>query len=529
MTWILGLNVPPVGWHDTAACLVDETGKVYAMSEEERFSRTKHGLHQQPIRSVAFCLRQAGISAGDLDAIAIGWDLPRMLEANAMRWGYGAVGQLLAGLGLAEHRQPDVVFVPHHRAHAVCALLASGRTEAAVLVVDGTGEDESISLFEARAGKPLVRRQRWPRSASLGLMYAAVSEALGFGLLGAGKTMGLASYGRVVDSQPWPMLDSELTAPFPSTEDDSYEDVMAGWRKHIGGLLNGHVETDSNLLTGDHRAVRLALSAQCAVEEAMQRLVARARSETGLADVCLAGGVSLNCSANGQLPPPVYSPPVPHDAGVSLGAAWSLCDGRPERPLRPFLGLDMTPAPELAMRRTEPFRVARVVDLLRTGAIGALAVGRAEIGPRALGHRSIIAIPASTAVRDTINLRKGREPWRPLAPVARQQDASEFWTVLPELQRYMLGTAEATAAAHSQIPAAVHVDGTVRAQVVADDQEPLYQVLTGLADAGEPPVLINTSLNTRGEPLVNTPTEAIRAFDTIGLDFMVIGDELVLK
>src|SRR5581483_1453534 len=157
------------------------------------------------------------------------------------------------------------------------------------------------------------------------------------------------------------------------------------------------------------------------------------------------------------------------------------------------------------------------------------ATGRAEVGPRALGHRSIIAIPRSAEVRDDINRRKGREPWRPLAPVALAGDAPTYWSPIPQLQRYMLGASEATDEARSLIPGAVHIDGTVRAQILEGQESLLAQILVGMADAGLPPVLINTSLNTRGEPMVNTATEAEAAASAIGLDFLVVGDRLAVR
>ncbi|GAA2848326.1 carbamoyltransferase [Streptosporangium fragile] len=531
MTWILGVNVPPVGWHDTAACLVDETGRVYAMAEEERFTRTKHGVHEQPLNAVSFVLESAGVAPADVDVVAVGWDVPRMYGVHAMRWGFGGPDALLRAIGLTgTGRRPDVVFVDHHRAHAVSGLYAAGVAEAAVLVVDGNGEDESASLFEARRGRPMVRRRRWSRVRSLGIMYAAVSQALGFGILGAGKTMGLASYGRDGGVEPWQLLDDDLTPPFAHTDEDSYDQVLESWVEHIGGLLGRtSLTVDTDTLDKVPEAVRLAWSAQHTVERAIAAMVARAREETGLEDVCLAGGVALNCSANGMLPQPVHAPPIPHDAGVALGAAWSLCDGRPGGPLDPYLGSPVLRAGEELPVASEPLRVDRVVELLCRGAIGALAVGRAEVGPRALGHRSIIALPSAVEVRDEINLTKGREHWRPLAPVARVQDAGRFWSERPTLQRYMLGATQVTAEARAVMPAAVHVDGSVRAQVVDERAGLIHELLGALSDAGVPPVLINTSLNTRGEPLVNTATEALRAFDAIGLDFVVVGDRLVVR
>jgi carbamoyltransferase len=501
------------------------------MAEEERFTRTKHGLRQQPTNAVAYCLRQAQIGLDDVDVVAVGWDVPRVHKSHGVAWGPGSEDRLLAEIGFRATRRPELVFVSHHRAHAISAAYASGVRDAAVLVVDGNGEDECTSLFEARADGAVERRWRLPIARSLGLMFTVVSETLGFGVFGAGKTMGLASYGRAAGMQPWEMLDEDSEPPFDYDASDSYERVMSLWRAHINKLLGSHsVPTDSNVLDTDPVAVRLAWSAQLAVEKAMVRLVQRAREETGLADVCLAGGVALNCSANGLLPPPVHALPVPHDAGAALGAAWSQCSRRPHEALDPYLGCDIDSTRGVEALLADRYQLDRVLDLLCAGKVGALAIGRAEIGPRALGHRSIIALPRSAAVRDLINQRKGRERWRPLAPVARLEDAAAFWSVRPTLQRYMLGATRVTEVARRDIPGAIHVDDTVRAQIVEQGAgELLYQLLSAMSDAGVPPVLFNTSFNTRGEPLVNTASEAITAFNAIHLDFMVLGDRLLVR
>lgn len=523
MTWILGVNAPPAGWHDTAACLIDDTGHIYALAEEERFSRLKHGVHQQPRLAVAHCLAEAGIGYADIDVIALGWDAPRLYASQNPKWTYQTPDRVLHDLGFPQHQSPELVTVPHHRAHAYCAWYASGLASAAILVVDGNGEDESISIYEAADGYPMVRRQRWPRSSSLGLMYAAVSETLGFGLLGAGKTMGLASYGRSAGLEPWPMLDTEFAAPVSVAPDATYDDVMSAWHRHIANLVPLGLHRDLDQLHKDSNAVRLAWSAQDCIESSVAHLADLARNLTQLDDVCITGGVALNCSANGRLAGRVHAAPVPHDAGVALGAAWSLCNQRPHEPMSAYLGAAIAAPP------VDGVTIAKIVDLLCRGKIGAIAEGRAEVGPRALGHRSIIAIPNHPAVRDDINRRKGREPWRPLAPVALPDHAASFWKPIPRLQRYMLAASEVSPDAHTVMPAAVHVDDTARAQILDERNSVLGRTLQALADNGVPPVLINTSLNTRGEPLANSSADALRAARSIGLDFLVLGDELLVQ
>jgi carbamoyltransferase len=247
----------------------------------------------------------------------------------------------------------------------------------------------------------------------------------------------------------------------------------------------------------------------------------------------MAGGVALNCSANGKLPEPVYVPPVPHDAGVALGAAWSVCPpgGAPSE-LSPYLGLPIDPSDigiTLAGAGLGPATEATpeaVVDRLRRGLVGAIAHGRAEVGPRALCHRSLLAIPDAASVRDDVNQRKGREVWRPLSPVTLASTGGRLWPSRPSLHHYMLGASQVVDEHRSSIPAVVHVDGTARVQTI-DASEPVGRYLAMLGDAGLPPVLINTSFNVRGEPVVNNAAEALSSAQAIGVDFLVLEDQLV--
>jgi carbamoyltransferase len=282
-------------------------------------------------------------------------------------------------------------------------------------------------------------------------------------------------------------------------------------------------------------AVRIAASAQRTVEECMRSLHAETVALTGYPQVCLAGGVALNCVSNGRLPEPVYVPPVPHDGGVALGAAWSVCPPR-ERALleSPFLGSDLVLGHQLDQLREDGFRVCdlaadAVAALLADGAIGAVAQGRAEVGPRALGHRSIIALPRPATVRDRINTIKGREPWRPLAPVTLPEYQARLWPSQGLRERYMVGTAVVSSVGRQVMPAVTHVDGTTRPQVLPPQQVPVLEsVLRGLSAGGLPPVLVNTSLNTRGEPIADSAADVVRTFLSLGLDFLAIGDHLVL-
>jgi carbamoyltransferase len=532
--WILGLNGPPIGWHDSSACLVDGDGRVWAMAEEERFTRVKHAIRTYPRNATRFCLDRAGIQPEDLDVIAIGWDLPRLYPRFGGQWGFSSPDEFVSerlGWSFAGRGGPEFVCVPHHRAHAASAFYASGLESAAVVVNDGNGEDESISVWEARFGAPLVRREAWPRSHSLGFMYDAACRAIGLTFLEAGKTMGLAAYGKAKSIAPWRLMEGEGTEfhpPFALGPEADYLDIIPAWEERLGDLGSIPVSTPSASLDGDEFAVQLAWSAQAEVETIVPALVEHARAITGLDPVCMAGGVALNCSTNGLLDDPVYVPPVSADAGAALGAAWAVAPPpAPLSPLSPYLGLEVeTPASVPDGWTAGLLEPSAVVERLLQGQVGAVAWGRAEVGPRALGHRSLIAMPGEVAMRDRLNTIKGRELWRPLAPIGTPEANGRFWEGPAELQRYMLGAASVTPLGEKRIPATVHVDSTARAQI-ADGAGFIRDVLTALGEGGEDPVLINTSFNTRGEPIVNTADDAVRSAEALGVDFLVLGDALL--
>jgi carbamoyltransferase len=529
--WVLGLNGPPIGWHDASACLVDGSGKLWAMAEEERFTRVKHAVRTYPRNAARFCLEWAGIEPEDLDAIAIGWDLPRLYPRFGGQWDFTSPRQFISqrlGWDFGARGGPELICVPHHRAHAVSAFYASGFESAAVLVNDGNGEDESISIYEARFGAPVIQREMWPRSHSLGFMYDAACRALGLTFLEAGKTMGLAAYGR--EHAPWPLMEedgAEFRPPFALGPEADYDEIIPAWAERLGRHGSIPVSTPSANLDSDDLAVQIAWSAQAAVERIVPALVEHARAVTGLDAVCLAGGVALNCSTNGLLADPVYVPPVSADAGGALGAAWAVAP--PPAPLDP-LSAYLGPEPGTPTKAPENWtgavlEPAGVAERLLQGQVGAVAWGRAEVGPRALGHRSVIAMPSEVAMRDRLNTMKGRELWRPLAPIGTGEADRRLWEGPRELQRYMLGAARVTPLGEERIAATVHVDGTARAQI-ADGAGLISDVLTAIGDAGADPVLINTSFNTRGEPIVNTADDAVQSAEALNVDFLVVGDEL---
>ncbi|MER5408923.1 carbamoyltransferase C-terminal domain-containing protein [Streptomyces sp. NPDC002769] len=534
--WVLGVN-----WklHDSSAALVDGEGRIWAMAEEERFTRVKHAEGTFPAHAARFCLDTAGLTWRDIDVVAMGWDMPRFRE-----WHDSERQEMYAALfgpEAASGKGPELVFVEHHLAHALSAFHASGFDKAGVLVVDGSGEFESASIYAGDRASGLTLKRRWPRGYSLGAMYEATSRLLGFGKHGAGKTMGLAPYGMKSESVVLPMGDMvgdgvwKDKPPLDLAPDAPYDMLADSWMNYLTGRF-GAVTRPTEQLDADPVGIRLAASAQRTVEEAYRDLYAETVCLAGTDQVCLSGGVALNCVANGKLSDPTYVPPFPHDAGVSLGAAWYVCPPKEHALLAsPYLGTDLgSGAQELDLLRAEGFSVTEfspdvVTDLLLGGAIGAVAEGRAEIGPRALGHRSIVAVPRPSDVRNRINTLKNREQWRPLAPVTLAEYAPELWPSQGLRERYMVGSSSVSGLARNVMSAATHpVDGTTRPQVVAPGQAPVVEsLLHQLQDVGAPPVLVNTSFNGREEPVVDTAADAVRTFRSIGLDFLVLGSHLV--
>lgn len=531
MTYILGVNAGTATYHDAAACLIDASGAVLAYIEQERLTRVRHGVGtHMPALAVQECLRIAGITADQVDAVAVGWDEPRMAAAAGRAWEFSCPDQFLAALGLGGHR-PSLHFVPHHQAHAASAFHASGSTAAAVVVVDGNGESEATSLWRARAGHPLVQVARWPQVYSLGHMYEAASHWLGLGKRGAGKTMGLAAYADPHTRMDPGWLRTSEHGLISILGDDprlDYEATRGRWAKQVARLAGAAAPTHpTGALPQDPAAVRVAAATQSTVEAVVGWLVGQARALTGIEQVCIAGGVGLNCAANGRLPGPVYVPPVPHDAGVALGAAWTLAVPAPGQVLDPYTGGAPGPVPEPGRLSWQDVDAERVADLLEQGKVVGVCRGRSEVGPRALGHRSFLALPTDPGMRDRMNQLKGREPWRPFGPLTHQAP-DRWWEPDEHLHRYMLGAAHLTQTGAKELPAIRHQDDTTRPQHLRPGQEDLvWEVLQVLGQRGHPPVLLNTSFNGPGEPLVETAAQALACARRLGVHALVVNEAMV--
>ena len=544
----LGLNSPPLGWHDPTACLLDEYGRVLAMVEEERPTRRKHGLHRYPNQAIDQCLKISKRSKEDISTVAVGWDLPRhwpRTDRNALDpplpgryWAFDDSRDFLTDcLGFRKcDKLPELVFVDHHHAHAASTFYSSDYDEAAILVIDGNGDSESVSLFSGSRGSRIRLLKKLPMPCSLGYFYDAVSTYLGLTFLESGKTMGLASYGRGNAFEEWFQLDKDgsFAPPFVLPNDAEYDPIVDAWHHFLAKEGYSRSTTSSWDLDGDLDAVRLAWSAQANLERVLDHLTEYARNHVGTQNLCLAGGVALNCSANGRIKDPLFVPPVPNDTGIALGAAWSICPPKVTDVLDPYLGRVLENSEVESVSETFGFfpqemDSTTLVDRIERGEVGAVVSGRAEIGPRALCHRSIIASPVHEDMKLKVNNLKGREAWRPLSPVVLEGSEDNFWTPRESLHRYMIGAAEVTQNCRLQAPAVVHVDATARPQIAMNHSEPISLLLHEMQRRGYPPILINTSFNARGEPIVDSANDVFNAANSISLDYILINDRLYLR
>ncbi|GAA2293658.1 carbamoyltransferase C-terminal domain-containing protein [Streptomyces hawaiiensis] len=533
---ILGINAL---FHDPAAALVID-GRTVAAAEEERFSRRKHGKRPLPFsawelpeRAAAWCLKRAGLRPRDLDAVTYSFD-PRLarpaedmglddpwdhLRLTYAREAPGFLATALPGL------DPGIVrFVPHHMAHAASSAFAAPDAQnSSVLVLDGRGERAS-HLAARRVGDRLEPLHAQDLPHSLGLVYEELTEHLGF-LRSSDefKVMALASHGR-------PRMLAELRRHVYPTGDGGFHATGVPW--HELCAPRGPDEP----WTQDHAAV--AASAQAVLEETLLDLVRWLHGRTQDRVLTLAGGVALNCVANSRIAREgpfarVWVQPAAGDAGTALGGALLLSAVEGDAP-EPMAGADLgrewSDAELGAWLKTAavPFErppdiAATVAQALADNGIVAWFQGRSEYGPRALGQRSLLAHPGHAGNVERLNDVKGREQFRPVAPMVLAGRAAElFHGPLPS--PYMLFVHDVVDAWRDRIPAVVHVDGTARIQTVDPDREPLvarmlgeFERLTGL------PVVVNTSLNTAGRPMVDDPRDALECFGSSPVDLLAIG------
>jgi carbamoyltransferase len=541
---VLGVNAV---FHDPAAAVAVD-GEVVAAAEEERFSRRKHGKRPVPFsawelpeQATRWCLEQAGVTATDLDAVAYSYD-PSLVRPGepgqdgldpgweSLRTRYAARAPQFLATALPGLDPAKVEMVPHHVAHAASAGLAAPFGDCAVLVLDGRGEATS-HLAGAYAGGELTVLASQELPHSLGLMYEDVTDHLGF-LRSSDeyKVMALASYGK-------PRFAAELAEHIRVTGDGGFVTEPVDWAALAPRRRPGEDWTQ------DH--ADLAASVQARLEEVLADLAGWLRDRTGQRNLALAGGVALNCVANTRIAETglfdqVWAQPAAGDAGTALGGALELSRRGGLTPV-PMTGADLgrgwdDAEIEAALRAaavpyTRPADVAHAVaEALARDQIVAWFQGRSEFGPRALGYRSLLAHPGHAGNVERLNAVKGREQFRPVAPMVLADRAAEIFTRGPLPSPYMLFVHDVAPAWRDLIAAVVHVDGTARIQTVDARQQPLMARLLGrFAELTGLPVVVNTSLNTAGRPMVDSPRDALECFGSAPVDVLAIGPFLVQR
>lgn len=597
MADILGISAY---YHDSAAALLCD-GKIIAAAQEERFTRKKHDS-SFPAGAIRYCLEEAGITLSDIDKV-IFYDKPfvkfeRLLETYISYAPKGfrsfvaampvwlkeklylksTLRKELSELGRIKPEQlPKLLFAEHHQSHAASAFFPSPFNEAAVMCLDGVGEwaTTSIWLGQNNTLEPLWQIN-FPHS--LGLLYSAFTYYTGFKVnSGEYKLMGLAPYGR-------PIYVNTILENLLDLKDDGTFRLDMGYFNYATGLTMTNTKFD--MLFGGaprkaeseitQREMDLAASIQAVTEEVVMRLARTVHAETGMKHLCLAGGVALNCVANGKLLregpfEKIWVQPAAGDAGGALGAAfiaWQAYGEHTRKPLTEeqtdrmagaYLGpsysdekistyLDSVNAKYQRMNDKE--LMPKLADILTQEKVIGWFQGRMEFGPRSLGGRSIIGDPRSKKMQTVMNLKiKYRESFRPFAPSVLANRASDFFDLssdspymlivapvkeslrinLTEQQKNLFGI-ELLNIKRSELPAITHVDYSARVQTVHKQTNPrYYQMISSFEEKTGCPVIINTSFNVRGEPIVCTPEDAYRCFMRTEMEYLVLENYLLAK
>lgn len=516
------------GSHDPSAVLFADDDPVFGI-EEERLNREKHAPSTFPDRSIRACLDHRRIGFADVDRVVVPWR-PR---------DPGAVAGIERALARVDTPVPPVVTYDHHRSHAASAFYPSGFEEALVLTIDGRGSRDSTVVWHA-TGEGIERVRRYAAPNSLGYLYAVLTGYLGYRVFGGeGRTMALAAYGEAN-----PAIESTLQSVLDTGVEYDVTDLVGGGIPSGIARLEGLFDRERARPAepSDLWAADLAFTVQTILEETVVAIAERYCRQLGTSTVCLAGGVALNCKLNKRLgeSPAVeqlFVQPIAGDAGAPLGAGLLVtggCGGMQSVFLDP--SFSRAEVERLLTRRgidyEEPADPAsEIATRLADGAVVGQFRGRTEMGPRALGNRSVLADPRSTRSRARVNaFVKHREPWRPFAPSILAEAAADYLDS-PRGAPYMIRAFDSTERARKRVPAVLHpADGTARPQLVDREHAPeFHRLLAAFGDLTGVPVLLNSSFNDGGEPIVNTPDEALAAATAMDLDCLLIEGFLVQR
>lgn len=536
---IMGLQGVYPRSHDSSACLVNtELGQIEGLALEENFTREKKAFDTPPSNATTYILEKNGYDANDIDLITVGWRYSDREAKDLLPPKYAA----------ALHKEIPFEQVQHHEAHAASAFYTSPFAESAVLVVDGQGENESSSIW---VGTPngLTQIESYPPNKSLGFMYGAVSKLCGLGTFGAGKLMGLAPYGNPKYIEDIETVYNNLK--LSSDREGDYQNEY--YHKFIEGLRQGGLPQaafDYKYDELSHKVRRtpnieevhkdLASSAQLFLEQKMLELAREAKELTGLDNLCMAGGVAMNCVTNSMIQDSglfkeIFLQPGCEDSGVSMGSALAVAQQKIALET-PYTGPSFTDEQigkwlekrGIAAQKQEDIAEA-VANILADGNIVGWFQGGLEYGPRALGNRSILANPATHEMKDWVNNVKNRELWRPFGPSVLAEYANDLFEKAHP-SPYMLRSFQVKPNWQDKMPAITHIDGSTRPQTVEQSvNQRYYRLIKAFEKNSGLPGVLNTSFNNFDEPIVSTPDDAIKTFFTSGLDVLAIGNHIITK
>lgn len=542
---ILGIN----GWtergHDGGASFL-ENGKLKFAIEEERLIGIRHAYDRVPYESIKVICEKENISINDIDKIAIGWDYPKLWKMFGAEFiSKAEMSKVL--FGTAEFAE-KIEYVEHHIAHACSAFYPSGFENALVLVIDGQGEKIATSVFLGDKSKTTLTKL-YETPVSLGYFYAAITEHIGFFSGQEGKTMGLASYGNpkyinelrdLINADDQGKINCLFNVTKKSKDEE--EETIAIWKDLLSKIIparKGKIEkvTDEIIPYAD-----LASSAQKLLEEILTKIVLYNCNQYNVSNIAIAGGVGLNCAASGilsELPcvNKIFTQPAANDGGISLGAAIAVAVANQENvnfEMIPYQGNEFNDEEILNFLNQKNYFYRKsdnlskeIANLISEGNIVANFQGRLEFGPRALGNRSILADPRKMEMLVRLNTLKGREVWRPLAPAILYEEQTKFFSS-SQFSPYMTINCRVLENVQNKLEAITHVDGTARIQSVSKEYNPLfYSIIDEFYKITGIPVVINTSFNIKGEPIVDTPEKAINSAIAMNLDYLAIGSFII--
>jgi carbamoyltransferase len=551
-------------FHDPSAGLLVD-GKLVAFVEEERLVRIKHATGAFPERSIEFCLQTAGISFGDLDAIVCEHDLDLILSHDPEMDPYRQAFKRYPGLKerhrrifegakarfldfASRKRIRKAVFAPHHHTHLATAYYGSGFGEALALSIDGRGDTQSAVLAHCVCGQIRILDEI-PLPSSLGLLYASVTRFLGYKPFdGEGTVMGLAAYGTDCFRACFDEWVGRRGHRFVVEPDAAFNALIDPFCGAVRSPLESPFGSPRRFNPDPRNGVdeNIAASLQACVERAVSDYLRHYIEATGVRKLCLAGGVALNSKMNGQLfkqleLEDIYAFPVASDAGCAIGAAMWYAKEAHGQDISPISHAYFGPAAaedqilaaldKTAFKVEEPENIAEsAAALLADHKIVGWFQGRMEGGPRALGARSILSNPTRAQNKNAVNIGvKFREPWRPFAPSILYEKRQRYTGSLTHAP-FMTVTFEVPEPARAEIPGAIHVDNTIRVQTVKREDNPLYyEVISAFESETGTAALTNTSFNRKGEPIVNSPAEALAMFAATEMDALAIGPYLVNK